>query len=398
MRPKFYPFLIVLVALVVEAQATITLGLYRPSDIGYTSPIATCTFDECASCRPAQTRSCSFNYDFRDKCTEIGTYVGRTTPTALHTIAGPRNIFTCGCRNSPADMGDCPDQYVCSGNMREYRDYSCSATGACSIWTLISSENCENNEANYCQGGTYFINEWGCASGNCDDAAVPDTPAPLEDDDGDGFDNRCDSFDSDPCSISSIRDNCNNVITGQGCMACVVGSVKDADGNNISGAFIQIIGTPYTATSSAGTYAIAPTDSGSYTMSASKSPFTPTILPNTQISPSAITQVDFVLGTGPSMCESDCTYLSDSLCHQDCWGTNGCTFYDSIAASTCNSQASGFRLPYGGGQEIQCCTGSPYMPAKIKATTEIDSSNVVRIVKIALYEGKLIKIVIDVFD
>ena len=34
----------------------------------------------------------------------------------------------------------------------------------------------------------------------------------------------------------------------------------------------------------------------------------------------------------------------------------------------------------------------------VKATTEINSTNVVRIVREAFYEGKLVRVVIDVFD
>ena len=49
-------------------------------------------------------------------------------------------------------------------------------------------------------------------------------------------------------------------------------------------------------------------------------------------------------------------------------------------------------------REVQCCSGAPYLPVSLKANVQIDSDNVVRVVRPVLYEGRLIKMVIDVFE
>ncbi len=219
----------------------------------------------------------------------------------------------------------------------------------------------------------------------------------VQDSDGDGADDRCESFPTDPCSVNAPLDNCNNA-RGRSCPGCVRGSVANASGEPVENVVVTILGATSTLTGPSGNYLIAPANPGSHSMSAVKNPYTPTVLKNQQVSSSQITTVNFQLGYGSNLCEADCTYTSDSICHPACAGTNGCSFYSLETMNICKNQPLGFRFPYGSGQEVQCCTGTPYDLVKVKAITQIDSSNVVRIVKISLYEGKLVKIVIDVFE
>ncbi len=281
---------------------------------------------------------------------------------------------------------DCSAVTSCSFNY----NIACTQTG----WFTATSPDCINN----CPPGGCNVYECQCVDGTCFNTkwCVKGRGVVQQDADGDGADDRCESFPADPCSISVSLDNCNNAI-GTGCPGCLRGTVRNSSAP-LQGAEVTVIGKSSAVTDSSGNYLMAPINPGLYSLSATKSPYSPTVLYSQQVFANQITTINFELGYGPSPCEQDCTYASDNICHPECAGTNGCSFYSQQAMSVCSNQASGFRLPYGGGQEIQCCEGTPYPPAKVKATTEINSSNVVRIVKVALYEGRLVKIVIDVFD
>jgi len=63
-------------------------------------------------------------------------------------------------------------------------------------------------------------------------------------------------------------------------------------------------------------------------------------------------------------CEPDCTYVSDNVCHPECDGINGCSFYDETAKEKCDGVSKGWVVSYNNsGYRISCCTGSPsYFP------------------------------------
>jgi len=98
-----------------------------------------------------------------------------------------------------------------------------------------------------------------------------------------------------------------------------------------------------------------------------------------------------------ALCQPDCTYTYDSLCHSECDRLANCSFFGNVSKSICDNKGKDFRLKYNETHEVQCCTGSPYVPVKEAANTEVKAENWVRIVKNLWFEGRIIKLVIDVF-
>lgn len=186
----------------------------------------------------------------------------------------------------------------------------------------------------------------------------------------------------------------------------VKGRVVTVGGDGINGAEVRILGTDYVRTTTTinnvnGSYDFESSvnSSVSYDIVASRSPYSPSVLKDVYISDfDVVTIPNMVLGYGSDLCEEDCTFTSDETCHASCQGTNGCLFYDTNAAGICDAVHTGFRVNYDATREVQCCEGSPYVPVKIKATTKINATNVVRITRNVWYEGKLVKMVIDVFS
>ncbi|MBI2574789.1 carboxypeptidase regulatory-like domain-containing protein [Candidatus Woesearchaeota archaeon] len=179
----------------------------------------------------------------------------------------------------------------------------------------------------------------------------------------------------------------------------VSGIVTNTSGAPVAGAEVRVVGTiNVTFTAADGSYSIAGVSSGLQDMIASKSPYSPSVQKDVPVPDFGSATEDFVLGYGSDLCEEDCTFTSDETCHASCQGTNGCLFFDANAAGVCDAVHSGFRVDYSSTQEVQCCEGSPYVPVKIKATTKINATNVVRITRNVWYEGKLVKMVIDVFS
>ncbi len=103
-------------------------------------------------------------------------------------------------------------------------------------------------------------------------------------------------------------------------------------------------------------------------------------------------------GAITSLCQDDCTLAYDSLCHSECNGVNGCSFFDDNSRNVCDRRGLDFRLGYNYTYEVQCCEGEPYMPLKEKATKFVNASNWVTITKSLWYEGKLVKLVVDIFE
>jgi len=186
----------------------------------------------------------------------------------------------------------------------------------------------------------------------------------------------------------------------------VHGRVVTVEGFGINGVEIRILGTDYVRTTTIinsvnGSYDFGSfvNSSVSYDIVASRSPYSPSVLKDVFIPDFADVIIPTItLSYGSDLCEEDCTFTSDETCHASCQGTNGCMFYDVVAAGICDAVHTGFRVDYSSTQEVQCCEGSPYVPVKIKATTKINATNVVRITRNVWYEGKLVKMVIDVFS
>ena len=112
--------------------------------------------------------------------------------------------------------------------------------------------------------------------------------------------------------------------------------------------------------------------------------------------------LDFILGTGSTLCEPDCTLTTGDTCDAACHGTNNCFFYsddNGDASAICSGKGKDFRLAFNSTHDIQCCTGEPYLQQTLQATTTIpEAINVIRVIRNVWYEGKLVRLVVDVFN
>ena len=184
-----------------------------------------------------------------------------------------------------------------------------------------------------------------------------------------------------------------------------MGYVKEVSDAGIVGASVSAMSNSSLAgaSDSSGFYFIAPIGPKSYDFIASKASYSPTIQYAIPVSDAQITHLDFILGHGSSLCEADCTYPTDSVCHKSCWGTNGCSFYsaydgDTRAANVCDGQGKDFRVQYSPTDEIQCCAGAPYVVKKIKSSIEVaNATHISRVTRLVLYEGKFVKMIVTVF-
>ncbi len=257
------------------------------------------------------------------------------------------------------------------GDCFNYKQSGLQATGG-RVYAVCLNSSCRQND---CQNGYRCFNkEW-----------------VLNDTDGNGIDEACEaSFD---CT-SSFYALCPSGV----CRACINGTVFGSDIGPLAGARVETM--PFansSLTNNNGSYFMALPENN-YTLVASKETYTPGIK-NLFIPAAVTTTVNFLLGHGPNDCLADCTRDSNGgVCDKSCDGTNGCVFYDDIAANACNNWKSGFRRPYSNGTEIQCCDGAPYAPRAVKPSpTKTNATVVARVTRMVWYEGKFVKMVVDVF-
>jgi len=101
-------------------------------------------------------------------------------------------------------------------------------------------------------------------------------------------------------------------------------------------------------------------------------------------------------------CRHDCTKTFDGLCHAECDGINGCSFYDYISKAACDLNPKHAMVDYEGAivESIECCTGSP----KAKAAVQLPLVNVEgattvqRITRPVLFRGKLSQMIIVTYN
>lgn len=221
----------------------------------------------------------------------------------------------------------------------------------------------------------------------------------FSDSDGDQADDVCDQFDSgdpsDPCSIFVEGDNCG----GPGCPNCLVGVIYNAAGG-LGGALVQNIGNPPENDISIanGSYSILPISAGNQDIIVTATAHTPTRVNDLDILP-GFNYMDFYLGIGPADCQNDCTRLSDSeICAVECEFTNNCVYFDSSTAEICDNKPLGFVLQYNETHDIICCDGTPFVREIVPASVEVDSNNVITVTRTVWLNGKLVKMVVTVFE
>ncbi len=117
-----------------------------------------------------------------------------------------------------------------------YLTYYCTNLGS---WVWGTSSTCYSNTRTCtvgtncaCSGGSYECDTdtdktctVACSGGSCPGTCTPadcDRTRQGTDPDSDSYDNECESYDSNPCSINVDRDNCNNAIGTN----CAIGSTN----------------------------------------------------------------------------------------------------------------------------------------------------------------------------
>jgi hypothetical protein len=185
-------------------------------------------------------------------------------------------------------------------------------------------------------------------------------------------------------------------------VARVTGSVTEVSGAVVTDALVEVLGIGFSGLSDAsGNYIIEGIPEGTYDMVARKGGYSPEFVYDVNMVGDVA--VDFVLSrpaAGVSgICEADCSYTDDNVCHSDCQGRAGCWFYDATTQTVCDEQGVGFIKDYGSGKVVECCTGVPYEEVSIPAVVEVEAERVFKIVRIVqLPDGSFGKLVVYTFN
>ncbi len=265
------------------------------------------------------------------------------------------------------------------GNCTDYNDGILLETAG-KIYGLCLNASC--NPEGACQNGRKCINgQW---------TILPDS-------NGDTIQDTCDDCPL-PCGSGSPCGTGFGTCPIAPCRGCVTGTVTSLGVGPVEGADVQGISYAHRLTDAAGLYKLAVPGGRVHDFAASKAPYVSDV--KSQLIPERdTTVVDFVLAMGPDDCLPDCTRESNKgVCDKKCNGVRGCLFYDDTALLACDQWKTGFRRNYSSTQEVLCCEGSPYRPRSVKATTQINSTTIARITRNVWYEGKFVKMVVDVFD
>ena len=131
---------------------------------------------------------------------------------------------------------------------------------------------------------------------------------------------------------------------------------------------------------------------GNYNLVASRTGYISQAKSNINVGPTETTVVDFSLILGTT-CKSDCTYVFDNTIHASCDGRNGCTFYDAIAKAACDYSQPGWFRDYDTNNFVICAGGPLQLKTEIVASVSCESGTLVKMTRIAVYNGKPVKIV-----
>ena len=196
----------------------------------------------------------------------------------------------------------------------------------------------------------------------------------------DGIDNDCDQL------IDCNDENCGGTI---------MGTVQDTSFQPIPSANLEakknLITVKSALTNPVGSYSMG-VNCGSYNVVASHSNYLPETK-SANVPPLQTVTVDFTLTPG-SPCESDCTWINDNTIHSECDGINGCTFWDPTARAACNNGQPGWIRSYNETHYIICSNNQPQPKVTVTASTTCSSGTLVKVVRIVIYNGRPVKLVV----
>ena len=231
---------------------------------------------------------------------------------------------------------------------------------------------------------------------------------------------------SDDSSCSDKVDNDGDAYidwSDYSCRSLVWGYVKDKYGNPVYNASVEVLGpdNEIDFTDSLGYYELYaiphtnPLGNGNYNyfFAVNKTHKSNTV-DERDIEPGGITylqnhSVNFTMFENKNVCESDCTYNTDSLCHVECLGLNGCTnsnLYNTLGlcGSVDNPYQAGTVLSINSTHKVVCCNGDPYRFQSEKIDNSdlnkvnINLENIKHTERVVFVNGQTYKIHVVVFN
>ncbi|MCG8530434.1 MAG: carboxypeptidase-like regulatory domain-containing protein [Desulfovibrionales bacterium] len=175
------------------------------------------------------------------------------------------------------------------------------------------------------------------------------------------------------------------------------GVVSNVSGNFLGGVSVSLVGEGVGVVSGLdGGYVLERVIPGNYSLVFEYPFYESGVVVGVVLRPFEESVEDFVL-VRPlgSNCNDDCTD-KQGVCRSECDGLGLCSF-NSETKVACHGAVPGL-IDYSGGRQVLCCTGEPFTP--LKATVEYCEGleNVVSVRKPVLFRGKLVSMVVLVFD
>jgi len=219
---------------------------------------------------------------------------------------------------------------------------------------------------------------------------------------------RSTAWTSDFVSGKSIRSEVSTDVDADGVAEyCDPGEWQGDPSGDVSGTVVDFLGVPVenvqilfepsafsTLTDALGTYSITvPEDT--YTIRASKllEGYEDNVNSGVFIPAFEATTFDMILVKPRLGCSDECV-REDGLCYADCQGKGLCNYASEETAAACHLSVPGV-IDFEG-QQIVCCTGGVF--TAVQTNVEVCGDNVVSIRKPVLYKGKLVNMVLTVFN
>jgi len=174
----------------------------------------------------------------------------------------------------------------------------------------------------------------------------------------------------------------------------LTGTVSNATEPAVPGVLVKVLGSTFEDTTAAdGTYLISGIPEGTYDVTATQPQGLFQNALDVQITAFEVTTQDFVLVHPSGDCLDDCT-KADGLCRAECEGKGLCHFDSAATRSACDFATPG--LIDFGDQQINCCEGAAFTP--VKADIQVCGDNVISLKRPVLFKGKLVNMVVTVFN